>query len=375
MTEINLGGSAVPEPGSGPARDMPQDLTVGNHSTVGPMLWIGFYTSILSLFTFSIFRFWGRTRFRRRLWSETTIGDEPLEYTGRGMELFLGALLAVFTVMLPIVGAIVLAQLALGSERFFIVVGIIYLVLFVLVGTALFLARRYHLSRTTYRGVRFAQTGSAIGYGLKTFGYIILTILSLGWAGPWARIRLSRALWQNAYYGDEKFEFVPDEAAKRQPVYLSFALYWVGIVVIYGGLLFGVGALRLNDRLQSGDLGALGALYSLFIPAAILLAVTALWHEAAITRRITGSLTLGGLRLSSRITFWDLVSVFLTNFFLVIFTFGFGFMAAQMRLWKLYANRISIEGTIDFARIQQNADRGPKHGEGMADGFDLSARF
>ncbi len=375
MTEISSGRDWGLGPVSQPAATTTQDLKVANDSTIGPMLWIGFYTSVLGFFTFTIFRFWGRTQFRRRLWSETTVGDEPLEYTGRGMELFLGAVLAILTVMLPTIGSVVAAQLFLGAAAFAFVVPLIYLVVFFLIGAAVFLARRYHLSRTTYRGVRFAQTGSATAYGLKTLGYLLLTVLTLGWAGPWARIRLSRNLWAKACYGDEKFEFAPDEEAKRQPVYLSFALMWVGGVAVYVGLIYTIYSLGLNDRIQSGDLGAIGIVYALLLPAGILIAVFSVWHEAAITRRITGSLSVAGLRLSSKITAWDLVSVMITNVLLVIFTLGFGFMAAQMRLWKLFANRLRIEGTIDFAKIQQNADRGPKHGEGMADGLDIAANF
>ncbi|MCY4396908.1 MAG: DUF898 family protein, partial [Rhodospirillaceae bacterium] len=48
----------------------------------------------LSILTLGIYRFWGRTRIRRYVWSQTSLLGEPLEYTGRGIELFLGFLFA-----------------------------------------------------------------------------------------------------------------------------------------------------------------------------------------------------------------------------------------------------------------------------------------
>lgn len=207
---------------------------VSNTSRVGAMLWIGLYTFLLNIVTLTVFRFWGRTHFRRRLWADTRIGGEPLEYTGRGMELFLGFIIAIFTLMVPTIGAVFAAQLLLGPQAMIAVIIPLYLLLFVLIGVAIFLARRYHLSRTTYRGIRFGQTGSAWGYGFAAFGYGILTVLTLGWFAPAAQIRLSRRMWSNAWYGGVKFKFEDTDAAKREPVYLSFALAWVGGVVVYG---------------------------------------------------------------------------------------------------------------------------------------------
>ena len=43
------------------------ELKVANSSNIGTMLWIGFYTTLLNIFTLTIFRFWGRTHFRRAI--------------------------------------------------------------------------------------------------------------------------------------------------------------------------------------------------------------------------------------------------------------------------------------------------------------------
>ncbi len=352
-------------------------LDVVSASRIGAMLWIGFYTFLLNIVTLTIFRFWGRTHFRRRLWSDTRIGGEALEYTGRGMELFLGFIIAIFSLMVPTIAAVFGAQLLLGPQLFIIVLVPIYLMLFVIVGVAIFLARRYHLSRTTYRGIRFAQTGSAWGYGFAAFGYGILTVLTLGWFAPAMQIRLSRRMWSNAWYGGVKFRFEDTPEAKREPVYLSFALAWVGGVAAYGLWGFWIatsGLFQPTDAVQP-DMRAVGMIYLSMIPLILVIAAFVSWHFAVITRRITKSLRLEGVAFSSRLSTFDIIELTITNLFLVVFTLGVGLMAAQMRVWKRLANRLVLSGSIDFSAIEQSSANAPKQGEGLADGLDLVSNF
>ena len=366
VTEFNLAGK--------PAQDT---LSVSNSSRIGPMLWIGFYTILLNLVTLTIFRFWGRTHFRRRLWSETVVAGEPLEYAGKGLELFIGFFIAIFTLMLPTIGAVFLAQLLLGPELFIIVLIPIYLLMFILIGVAIFLARRYHLSRTRLRGIRFAQTGSAWGYGLAAFGYALLSIVTLGWFSPAARIRLSRRLWSNAYYGGLRFRFEDTPEARREPVYASFALAWIGgflAYAVWAALMFSQGFLERMDPVQP-DMGAILALYLSLIPLGLAIGLAASWHYAVMLRRIIKSLSVGDVKLSSRFGTFDIIGLVITNTLLIVFTLGFGAMAAQMRVWKKIANRMALSGSIDFAAVEQSTVDAPKQGEGLADGLDLVSQF
>ena len=309
------------------------------------------------------------------MWTDTTISGEPLEYTGRGFELFIGFLIAIFTFMAPFTGAIIAAQLLLGPEMLALIIIPLYLFLFVIVGAAIHLARRYHLSRTKFRGIRFAQTGSALNYGFASLGYILLTGITLGWFGPAARIRLSRKLWDDAYFGSERFSFTDTDEAKAEPVYQSFAVAWVG-----GGLAYfaWIAWLMANTGIAAPgapDPELIIKIYLSAIPLALVIGVAVSWHEAVMIRRIVKSLDVGGLKLSSHMRMWDILELAITNTLLIIFTLGFGYMAAQMRVWKRIANRISMDGEIDFAAIRQNEAAAPKSGEGLADGLDLISNF
>ena len=380
MTRIASDRDAAGPPGSGfaaGARKPSGDTTVSNASRTGAMLWIGFYTGLLNIVTLTVFRFWGRTHFRRRLWADTRVDGEPLEYTGRGMELFLGFVIAIFTLMLPTVGGVFAAQLLLGVEALPFVIAPIYLLLFVLIGVAVFLARRYHLSRTKLRGIRFAQTGSAWGYGFAAFGYAILTGLTLGWYGPAARIRLSRRLWSNAWYGGVPFKFEDTPDAKREPVYQSFAVAWIGSFIAYAawiGFIMSTGMITETSAMQP-NLKLLGLVYVSLIPLGLFIALAVSWHYAVMQRRIIKSLSVGEVKFSSRFGTFDMIWLAISNLLLIVFTLGFGAMAAQMRMWRKTVNRMTLSGSIDYAAVEQSTVDAPRQGEGLADGLDIASNF
>ena len=54
---------------------------------------------LLTLITLGIYRFWYLTNLRRFFWSHTRVHDSALEYTGRGMEIFIGFLIAMAVVV------------------------------------------------------------------------------------------------------------------------------------------------------------------------------------------------------------------------------------------------------------------------------------
>ena len=67
---------------------------------------------------------------------------------------------------------------------------------------AVYRARRYRLTRTIYRGVRFHQDGSALRYAVCALFWWILIALTLGLAYPFAQSRLERFKMRHTYYGD-----------------------------------------------------------------------------------------------------------------------------------------------------------------------------
>jgi uncharacterized membrane protein YjgN (DUF898 family) len=153
----------------------------------------------LLLVTLGIYRFWLMTDVRRFLWSNTEIAGETLEYDGLATELLLGFLLAI-AILIPIYVGIALASLALDLPDYASALGGLALLL-VFGEFARYRARRYRLTRTVFRGLRFHQDGSGWLYALYAVVWWTLIVLSLGLAYPWAQANLQRYMMRHTSYG------------------------------------------------------------------------------------------------------------------------------------------------------------------------------
>jgi uncharacterized membrane protein YjgN (DUF898 family) len=154
----------------------------------------------LELITFGFYRFWLATDIRRHLWSHTSVGGDAPEYTGRGRELLIGFLFAL-AILVPIY--IAYAVVTIEVERFKAYASIPLVLFFYLFGQfAIYRARRYRLTRTVWRGVRFWMDGSGWAYALRAAGWTLLTALTLGAALPWREASLERYKMRHCHYGD-----------------------------------------------------------------------------------------------------------------------------------------------------------------------------
>ena len=191
------------------------------------------------MLTLGIYRFWFATDVRRYLWSNTEIGGETLEYTGLATELLGGFLLAI-AIVGPLYTAIATAALALDTATAAIA-AIGFLLLVLLSQFALYRARRYRLTRTVFRGVRFDQHGSAWRYAIYALLWWTLAVLTLGLAYPWAQASLQRFKMRHTSYGDLPGSFAGSGAA----------LFWRGLpiwLVVVGPVVFAFVALgRMVD--------------------------------------------------------------------------------------------------------------------------------
>jgi uncharacterized membrane protein YjgN (DUF898 family) len=156
--------------------------------------------ALLLAVTLGIYRFWLATDVRRFLWSHTEIAGESLEYNGTATELLIGFLIAI-AILVPINLLFFLAALGLAT------VGEVasmlgFPLLFVLGQFAVYRARRYRLTRTVLRGVRFHQTGSAIRYAFCATFWWVLIVLTLGLIYPFMQASLERYKMRNTFYGD-----------------------------------------------------------------------------------------------------------------------------------------------------------------------------
>jgi uncharacterized membrane protein YjgN (DUF898 family) len=155
--------------------------------------------ALLQLVTVGIYRFWLTTDARRFLWANTEIGGDSLEYSGTAMELFLGFLMAI-ALLVPVYVLLFVGSLELGLVSRLSSMGA-FVFLAVFGQYAYYRARRYRLTRTVFRGIRFHQSGSALAYALRSLMWGVLTALTLGLAYPWAQASLERYKLAHTHYG------------------------------------------------------------------------------------------------------------------------------------------------------------------------------
>jgi uncharacterized membrane protein YjgN (DUF898 family) len=205
----------------------------------------------LLMLTLGIYRFWFATDVRRYLWSSTEIGGETLEYTGLATELLGGFLLAV-AILVPLYTAI--AGVALAFDAAEEATAAIVFVLIVLLGQfALYRARRYRLSRTVFRGVRFSQHGSAWPYAVYALAWWTLVTVTLGLAYPWAQASLQRFKMRHTSYGDLPGEFAGSGSAlflRGLPLWL---LVVAPIVIAFLALAAMINWDALNGMVADGE--------------------------------------------------------------------------------------------------------------------------
>ena len=156
--------------------------------------------ALLLMVTLGIYRFWLATDVRRYLWANTEIAGETLEYTGTPLELLIGFLAAV-AILIPVYAGFFIAALDMGT------IGkmsglLAFAGLGVLGQYAVYRARRYRLTRTIYRGLRFHQQGNAWRYALRASLWWLVSGLTIGLAYPFQIASRERFKMRNTFYGD-----------------------------------------------------------------------------------------------------------------------------------------------------------------------------
>jgi uncharacterized membrane protein YjgN (DUF898 family) len=309
------------------ANEQPNRLA--HHGRGGELFVIFIVNVVLKIVTLGIYHFWGKTHVRRYLWSQTSFDGERLEYTGSGLELFVGFLKAI-VIMAGVVLAVVAATTLAPTVGVVLLIAM-YLLFPVLIGFAVYGAQRYKLTRTRLRGIRFGLAGSAWDHGLKVLGYGLLTGLTLGLYIPFMRMKLVGNMFNNTRFGSEPFSFDGK-----------------------GGDLFGRFIVTVL----------------LTIPT---LGLVWLWYRAVEYRYTLSRLSAGDVRFEIVESDMSLAWLFFTNVLIFVFTLGLGLPWVMTRTLSHLGEHVNVTGKVDYNAILQAQDESPAVGEGFAEAFDLGA--
>lgn len=346
-----------------------ETLTFGETINSGGFVGLSLKNALLNLVTLTLYRFWGRTEVRRRVWSRVTLNDEPFEYTGKGSELFIGFLIATFVVGLPFLIIVFGAQF-LGPAAALLIILPLYLGMFLLLGAAIFLAFRYMASRSVWRGVRFQLTGSPFEFALSYLGYLLLSGVTLGWYSPAMDMKVAEKLWGGLRFGNLPLKWRPPTDPN---LYGPFVIGWIGTVVTYVafiGAFMGAAAGELQAGGQPG-VDFMIKLYAGVLIWFLMLAVLYAPYHAALLRAVVGSLRLGEAKFRMKVTAKEMAMLTITNMVILLFSLGLLSPLVQARTARFLVQRLVSEGEAPLTEAHQ-APTGPRQGEGLADALGFS---
>jgi uncharacterized membrane protein YjgN (DUF898 family) len=377
---------------------------------------------LLTLVTLGFYRFWATTRERNYLWSQTRFIDEPLEWTGRGIELFIGFIMVFFLVVIPFVviqfilqGMLLQGQpIAAGIIVFVLVMMILYLT-----GVAYFRALRYRLSRTYWRGIRGGSDDPGFSYGLSYIWKNVVGALPLYLLYPWASMSLWNERWSKMSFGPYRFQSTADWKALMKR-YLLF--YLVPFLLFVGAFAVGIAAIDSlgggNDPFSTAG-GVFGFVMIMLavLGIYIIMPIAALLYYSKFMRVAISALKLGDLefeftaRSPDWILFWlaniaiyfiaysiaaapftllvatdaaqmaaqieageSVLSVgFIVAILLAIIPLGLATSLVRYRSWKFFVQHTEAFGEVNLDRMTQSETESSKHGEGLLDAFDVGA--
>ena len=211
-----------------------------------------FRGAMLELITLGIYRFWLATDIRRHMWHNTSVDGDALEYTGTAKELFFGALLA-----LAIFAPLYLAYFIIGleAERWQAFASVPFGLFFYLFAQfAIYRARRYRMTRTIWRGLRFWMTGSGWNYAFRSFGLMLLVVLTFGLALPWREAALERFKMRHSHYGalQGRFEGTGWDFFRRG--------FWLWLLIVVVLFILPIAETALTSKHQPAISGAIAFL-------------------------------------------------------------------------------------------------------------------
>ncbi len=320
--------------GAPPDAGVPVDRRPTFHGSGGTLLGIHIVNVLLILLTLGVYYVWAKTRVRRYLFSETQFERDRFAYHGTGKELLLGFLRAFVVFLLPIIAlSIIRDQLDVDPKIKAAAAFLISVLFLIFIPVAMVGSRRYRLTRTSWRGIRFSFRGRARNFIWVFLKGYFLTGLTFGLYYPFYLTRRQAFMVSNSYFGNERFDFDGDGWELFRGFVLSILL----------------------------TLPTLGLCW--------------IWYLARKRRFFWDHTQFGPARFHSTVAGGALLALYLINALLLLSTLGLAWPWVRVRNLRFAFRYVSLDGPLDLERIQQQAQYASPTGEGLAGfldtGFDL----
>jgi len=299
------------------------------HGTGGSLFGIHIVNTFLTIVTLGIYHFWGKVKVRRYLFGQTEFAGDRFAFHGTGRELCLGTLKAVGVFLLPIALLGYLPGL-LGLPGWVdLLAGLLgYLLFMTFLPVAMVGARRYRLSRTSWRGIRFGFRGELWAFVKLFWAGGLLSAVTFGLYYPFFEMRRQAFLVQNSRFGTQRFDF---DGAGRELVW-SFLLTTLLLPVTFG--------------------------------------LSWIWYLAKKRRCFWEHTHVGEASFRFPITGGKLLWLYAVDLLLLLSTLGLAWPWVVVRNSRFTCRHLRLVGRLDLESILQEAGEASSVGEGLAGFLD-----
>jgi uncharacterized membrane protein YjgN (DUF898 family) len=294
------------------------------HGGGGTLFGIYVVNILLTILTFGFYRFWGRVRVRRFMLSMTSFEGDRFAYHGTGRELLNGFGKAAMFVGLPISALSMLARASDDKTIDLVVNTFTSVLLFVFVPIAMVGARRYRLSRTSWRGIRFSFRGKVWAFVKVFVGASLLSVLTLTLYYPFFQARQQAFMVSNSAFGRRPFRF----DGRGRDLFRAWVVAVILLVPTLGLCLF--------------------------------------WYHARKIRYFWEHTYFETARFRSTMTGGRLMAQTLGNWLMLILTLGLAWPWVLVRRARFELACLIVEGPLDLAGIVQEPQLGTATGDALS---------
>jgi uncharacterized membrane protein YjgN (DUF898 family) len=235
---------------------------------------------------------------------------------------------------LPVTVLNVVPELLGANASIQIIAGLLVTMIFlVFFPVAIVGARRYRLSRTSWRGIRFSFRGPVKDFIVLYVGHLLITVVTLGLYYPIFATKIHGFLTDHSYFGNQKFAF----DGEGKDLFRSF-LISIALTIPTLGLCW-------------------------------------YWFAAKKTKYFWEHTFLGVARFQATITGRNLLTLKSVNTLLLIVTLGMAWPWVVIRNINFTFDYLTLEGPLDVDAIHQEATEAAATWEGLEGFLDAGAEF
>lgn len=284
---------------------------------------------LLTLVTLGVYFFWAKVRVRAYLLSETEFEGDRFAYHGTGREMVFGFLKALVFFFIPITLLNTLPEVLGAPDSVRAATRLVaYFIASMFVPIAMIGARRYRLSRTSWRNIRFSLRARTWDFVRLWSWCTFLIALTLGFFYPAYVVRRQDFMTRHMWLGSQRFGF---DGRGRD-------LFWpfVGMLVL---LPFTLG-------------------------------LSWFWFSARKTRYFAQHTTFGGARFDSTVRGLPLAWLTLSSLVVLVLTLGLAWPWMSVRSLRFAYANLTVDGPLALDSITQQAQTVSATGEGLAGFLD-----